>query len=328
MTSELATLEARALDRPVTVKELLARREVVQDALKSLFRPGVHFYELPGRKRDDPPRQALGKPGAELVASLFGLALEPHVEDKGGPDEIRYRVTVRVTSIASGRFLGAGVGECSSNEEKYKWRRATGDGEFKATPEDRKRLKWSSWKGKEETTLQVRTNPADIANTVLKMAKKRALVDAVLGITGCSDMFEQSRDDERAEEEEGHEEAAPKETKPRAPKEAPKAEAPAASAPAPKQELALITGGIEEMRSKSGDGWWGFKMGGKEYRSNSEDMRKEAAKAFDAGLKCEIAFIEMQKADKSGTWLKLIGCKPLVPPPAPVEVAASEEPKE
>ena len=34
-------------------------------------------------------------------------------------------------------------------------------------------------------------NPADVLNTVLKMAKKRALVDAVLSATGASDIFTQ-----------------------------------------------------------------------------------------------------------------------------------------
>jgi hypothetical protein len=43
--------------------------------------------------------------------------------------------------------------------------------------------------------MQVRMNQSDIANTVLKMAKKRALVDAVLTITGASDCFSQDLDD-------------------------------------------------------------------------------------------------------------------------------------
>ena len=52
---------------------------------------------------------------------------------------------------------------------------------------------------------QVRTNPADIANTVLKMAKKRAQIDLTLTATAASDCFtqdvedlpEELRDDER-----------------------------------------------------------------------------------------------------------------------------------
>jgi len=45
----------------------------------------------------------------------------------------------------------------------------------------------------------VRTEPADIANTVLKMAEKRAFIDAIRTTTGCSDMFSQDLEDLPAE---------------------------------------------------------------------------------------------------------------------------------
>jgi len=42
---------------------------------------------------------------------------------------------------------------------------------------------------------QVRTNPADAANTILKMAEKRAKVDLALSFSGASDVFSQDLDD-------------------------------------------------------------------------------------------------------------------------------------
>ena len=39
------------------------------------------------------------------------------------------------------------------------------------------------------------TNPFEIANTLLKMAKKRALIDAVLSATRSSDLFTQDMED-------------------------------------------------------------------------------------------------------------------------------------
>jgi hypothetical protein len=41
---------------------------------------------------------------------------------------------------------------------------------------------------------QIRTNPCDLQNTILKMAVKRARVDACLTCTAASDVFEQDLD--------------------------------------------------------------------------------------------------------------------------------------
>ena len=97
----------------------------------------------------------------------------------------------------SGVFVGAGIGECSSNEEKYKWRKVVCDQEFEETPLDRRREKWcKGWGNKGPyKQKQVRTEPADLANTILKMAKKRGLIDAVLTATAASDCFTQDLED-------------------------------------------------------------------------------------------------------------------------------------
>jgi hypothetical protein len=92
--------------------------------------------------------------------------------------------------------LGVGVGECSSDEEKYRWRRAVNQAEWNETAEDRRRKKWKrGGRSGDYQEIQVRTNPADIANTVLKMSKKRAMVDGVLTVTAASDIFSQDLED-------------------------------------------------------------------------------------------------------------------------------------
>ena len=58
------------------------------------------------------------------------------------------------------------------------------------TPEDRKRIKYGKY-----TAKQVRTEPADLANTVLKMACKRAQLAMTLNVTAASDIFSQDLDD-------------------------------------------------------------------------------------------------------------------------------------
>jgi hypothetical protein len=87
------------------------------------------------------------------------------------------------------------VGECSSQEEKYSWRAAVCPEEWDDTPESRRRTKYSRYQGKVEKKQQIRTNPADVANTILKMAKKRAQVDAVITATAASDIFTQDIED-------------------------------------------------------------------------------------------------------------------------------------
>jgi hypothetical protein len=94
-------------------------------------------------------------------------------------------------------MIGAGLGECSSSEEKYKWKKPACNEEYEATDEDRKRVKWfKGYQGKKAYEVkQIRTSPADVANTVLKMAKKRAMIDATLTATAASDIFEQDLED-------------------------------------------------------------------------------------------------------------------------------------
>jgi len=183
-------------NKPLTVAEVRAQVNLIQQVMESVMKNGTHYGTVPGC--GDKP--TLLKAGAEKIMSTFRMAAEPIITDLSTSDEIRYRISVRMTS-ASGLFLGAGVGEGSSNEEKYKWRKAVCDEEFNETPEDRRREKWQRYYDKYKKqyvtskTKQVRTNPADLANTILKMAKKRALVDGILTVTAASDIFTQDIED-------------------------------------------------------------------------------------------------------------------------------------
>jgi hypothetical protein len=131
------------------------------------------------------------QPGADVLAMTFRIAQKLDAADLSTPDSVRYRVTCSGVHQGTGTVLGEGIGECSSGEEKYKWRRAVSKAEFDATPENLRRVKY----GKQYTTEQVRTDPADMANTVLKMAVKRAKIAMILNVTGASDMFGQDLDD-------------------------------------------------------------------------------------------------------------------------------------
>jgi len=176
-------------DRSLTAADVQAQVNLMQDVMRSTMIEGTHYGTIPGTKT-----KSLYKPGAEKLMATFRLACDPEVEDLGANGEAHYRVKVKVYS-AGGALLGAGIGECSSQEDKYAWRAAICEEEFTLTPENRKRVKFAKWQGKVEKKQQIRTNPADVANTILKMAKKRGLVDAILTVTAASDIFTQDIED-------------------------------------------------------------------------------------------------------------------------------------
>jgi hypothetical protein len=189
MSTELAVIEREAAN--LTASEIRAQVNLIQEVMKSVMKDGEHFGKIPGCG----PKPTLLKAGAEKLASTFRFAIDPEIQDLSDKDVVRYRIRARVTHQVTGYFLGTGIGEASSGEEKYNWRKAVCQEEWDETPEDRRRRKWSSYQGDTKRTLQIRTHPADVANTVLKMAKKRAMVDAVLSVCAASDLFSQDLED-------------------------------------------------------------------------------------------------------------------------------------
>jgi hypothetical protein len=174
-----------------TVAEMKATADAILQIQQDLMRKDVHYGVIPGT---DKP--TLLKPGAEKLCAAFHIAPKFEIEDLSFDDAIRYRVTCRGFHQATGVLLGEGSGECSSNEEKYKWRRANGK-EFEDAPENRRRVKYGYNKQSRESfeIRQVRTESADLANTVLKMAQKRAHVAMTLIVLAASDVFTQDVED-------------------------------------------------------------------------------------------------------------------------------------
>lgn len=175
-----------AADGRMSAQQVLQHALTVQEVMRSVMRPDVHYGTIPGT---DKP--TLYQPGADVLCMTFRIAQRFAVEDLSTADAIRYRVTCTGTHQATGVELGTGIGEGSTSEEKYKWRRAVTDEEFDATPPAMRRTKY----GRKFNTKQVRTEPADVANTVLKMAAKRAKIAMVLNVTAASDMFGQDLED-------------------------------------------------------------------------------------------------------------------------------------
>lgn len=180
MSTELATIE-----HSQTASEIRSQVNRIQEVMKAVMIKGTHYGVVPGC--GDKP--TLLKPGAEKLMMTFRLAVDPEVEDLSDTYTRRYRVKTRFTSQSTGLFLGTGVGECASDEEKYAWREAVCREEYDAADPALRREKWK--RNQKSPVLQVHTNPSDVANTILKMAKKRSLVDGVLTVTAASDIFTQ-----------------------------------------------------------------------------------------------------------------------------------------
>ena len=163
--------------------------ERIRELIAKALTKGRDYDTIPGTKKP-----TLLKPGAERICSAFGTVLEYEITERevdhdrdvhwegmfweDGKREwkegnstglYRYVVHCRVRRRDDGALLGEGVGACSSMEKKY--------------------IK----------------EPRDKENTILKMAKKRALVDATLGTFALSEQFSQDLEDmDRAENGNGH----------------------------------------------------------------------------------------------------------------------------
>ena len=173
---------------PLTPVQLKARLDRIQSVMAEVMKKDSDYGVIPGTQKP-----TLLKPGAEKLCVTFQFVpddplIEQIFEVDGG---IRYRIRVPVRT-ADGRTVAVGVGECSTGEEKYAWRRPVHPKEFDNAPVDQKRVKYTR---SGQTWNQVRVHPADVANTVLKMAHKRAYVHAVIMATAAGSIFTQDVED-------------------------------------------------------------------------------------------------------------------------------------
>ena len=168
-----------------------------QQACQQYMVKGVDFGSpFPGSDK-----MSLLKPGAEKVCRLAGVAdLYEVLESICDYDKGLRMVTIRcnLTNLATDQIVTSGLGECSSYESKYRYRwvyiREVQElGLVVGSLLSRTR---TGRNGGEYT--QYRLENADIVdqfNTVVKMARKRSLVDAALGIARLSEIFTQDGDD-------------------------------------------------------------------------------------------------------------------------------------
>lgn len=152
----------------LSLKQVTDRVNLVHEVLKKVMKKGTHFGTVPGCG----DKMVLLKPGADLLAMTFRLVPEFRVETTNLPNDHReFAVTCSMRS-PDGALLGQGVGSASTMEKKYRYRK---DGSGNRIENE---------------------DIADVFNTVLKIAKKRAHIDATLTVTGAADIFTQDLIDE------------------------------------------------------------------------------------------------------------------------------------
>lgn len=177
------------------VKQRIAQ---LQEFVRGYMVPGDDYGVIEGTGS----KPTLLKPGAEKLCDVYGLSAgEAQIEftrdDTKTPIYISYRVSLPLISRADGRTIMVGVGSCNSWEKKYRWRWVFDNELPSGMTTDGLRTKGGTSKsGREWTQYRVPNDEIDdIDNTLLKMAKKRALVDAVLSATRSSALFTQDIED-------------------------------------------------------------------------------------------------------------------------------------
>ena len=127
-----------------------------QTMMKSQLTDGHDYGIIPGTTKP-----TLLKPGAEKILMLLGLTSEFDILDSTRDFEkgfFQYQVKCRL--YKNGVLITEGLGACNSKEKKYTY-----------------------------------TDACNVDNTILKMAKKRALVDATLLVASLSQIFTQDIED-------------------------------------------------------------------------------------------------------------------------------------
>lgn len=194
------------------VKGVAGQVQQIQHLMAEVMKEGEHYGSIPGCGE----KKTLLKSGAEKLGLLFRLAPEYKIEKTELPEGHReYMIVCRLTNRSTGEFLGEGVGICSTMEKKYRYRSPKrkcpecGTENIYRSKYDDKGWYCHAKQGgcgmkyphdAPEIIEQgegSRENPdiADTFNTVLKIGKKRALVDATLTATAASDIFTQDLED-------------------------------------------------------------------------------------------------------------------------------------
>lgn len=206
--------------RAIITKEALKyeaeQRKLLSEYVKQQMVSGTDYGTIPGTNKP-----TLLKPGAEKLITIFRCTPKFALMEKQSTQDFNlgffnYVFRCRIYSRDAEAVVAEGFGSANSYESRYRWRNAArkcpscgkeaiiqGKAEYGGGFVCFKKKDGCGAKYKDGdvsiTGQQVGRveNPdlSDMANTILKMAKKRALVDASIALARCSDMFTQDVED-------------------------------------------------------------------------------------------------------------------------------------
>jgi hypothetical protein len=139
-------------------------------------------------------KPTLYKPGAEKILMMFGLTSEYEFLDKIEDfDKGFFSYSIKCILTKNGQKITEGVGHCNTYEGKYRWRWVK---EYEIPSNISKDDLISKNDKYGRTIFKIENDdPFTLANTVLKMAKKRAQIDATLTVGSLSEVFTQDIED-------------------------------------------------------------------------------------------------------------------------------------
>jgi hypothetical protein len=184
------------IDKDTVIANMQAQQEIFKEFLnyvKSNLVAKVDFYTVV-----EGGKPSLGQPGSEKILDFLRTYPRFVVTYRVlSRSEVTYDVTCNLYSKVDNRQVGSGGGLCTSMEDNYlyEWvyENKVPKGVNLDTLEKKNRKgKDGSWYSQYRLEL---ANHYNIANTVKKMALKRAMVDATIRSTFASHIFTQDLED-------------------------------------------------------------------------------------------------------------------------------------
>lgn len=169
-----------------SIASTMAKIQQMQNVVQKTLKKGHDFGEVPGTSKP-----TLLKPGGEKICMLFGLNPEyEFLQTTEDYDKEFFSYNIRCTLFRNGQPVAQGVGSCNSKEKKYRYINVdkVPDGYIGPVEEFKNNYGFTKYKI---------NNPdiCSLVNTILKMAKKRAFIDAVLQVASLSEVFTQDIED-------------------------------------------------------------------------------------------------------------------------------------
>lgn len=169
-----------------TIANTMAKIQQMQAVVQKTLKVEHDYGKVPGTTKP-----TLLKPGGEKICMLFGLNPEyEFLQTTEDYDKEFFTYNIRCTLFRNGQPVAQGVGSCNSKEKKYRFINVDEIPESYIGPTEQITDKYGR--------VKYKINNPDICslvNTILKMAKKRAFIDAVLQVASLSEVFTQDIED-------------------------------------------------------------------------------------------------------------------------------------